>query len=160
MITASSATISYGDAVPGITPIYSGLGSVRPRRPRPRPVRTTATSTSPVGTYPTTCSGAVHGTSTINYVDGTITIEPARVHGDGLQRDTALRRLTRPAITATYSGLVNGDTAPATPPTCSTDGDVVEPRRLLPSTCSGAADPNYTFTYVDGSVTVDAGATS
>ena len=67
---------------------------------------------------------------------------------------------TVPAITPGYAGFVNGDSAsvadarrrpvrprppardPASPPT-------------YPSSCSGAADPNYTIGYVGGSVTID-----
>ena len=61
-----------------------------------------------------------------------------------------------PAITPTYGGLVNGDTAPDTAPTCSTTATSSSPAGTYPSTCSGAADDNYTFTYVNGTVTVNA----
>src|SRR5690606_13180617 len=53
-----------------------------------------------------------------------------------------------PAVTPTYNGLVNGDTAPATPPTCSAD------ETTGTTTCTGAVDPNYDITYVDGSLTI------
>ena len=59
-----------------------------------------------------------------------------------------------PAITPTYTGLVNGDVAPATAPTCSTTATPASPVATYPSSCSGAADPSYTFTYTNGSVTV------
>ena len=59
-----------------------------------------------------------------------------------------------PAITASYAGFVNGDVAPATPPTCSTVATSASPVGSYASTCSGADDPNYTFSYVDGSVSV------
>ena len=62
-----------------------------------------------------------------------------------------------PEITASYSGLVNGDVAPATAPTCSTTATSASAAGTYPSTCAGAADPNYTFTAVDGTVTVEAG---
>ena len=78
-ITASSSTISYGDAVPAITPWYSGLPGGQLQTATPATCTTTATSTSPAGTYPTSCAGAVNGSSTITYVNGTITIEPAQV---------------------------------------------------------------------------------
>jgi hypothetical protein len=64
---------------------------------------------------------------------------------------------TPPAITPSYSGFVNGDTpatALTTPPTCSTTATSASPVGTYPSTCSGALAPNYTITYVPGTVTV------
>ena len=61
-----------------------------------------------------------------------------------------------PAITACYSGFVNGDTAPPSPPSRrARPRPRLEPGRQLRTSCSGAADPNYTFSYVVGSVQVD-----
>ena len=56
-----------------------------------------------------------------------------------------------PTITPSYSGFVNGDTAASltTPPTCSTAATSSSPVGSYPSSCSGAADPNYTFSYVE-----------
>ena len=48
----------------------------------------------------------------------------------------------------------NGETAPAVLPTCSTTATSSSPAGDYPSSCSGASDPNYTFTYVDGTVGV------
>ena len=64
-----------------------------------------------------------------------------------------------PTITPSYAGFVNGDTASSltTQPTCSTHGHQLEPGRRAPrypSSCCGAADPNYTIVPVNGSVTV------
>ncbi|HEY5112455.1 MAG TPA: MBG domain-containing protein, partial [Acidimicrobiales bacterium] len=58
------------------------------------------------------------------------------------------------AITSSYSGLVNGDLAPATLPTCSTAATASSSVGSYATTCSGAADPNYTISYVDGSEVV------
>ena len=59
-----------------------------------------------------------------------------------------------PEITPTYTGLVNDDVAPATAPTCSTTATAASSVATYPSSCSGAADPSYTFSYTNGSVTV------
>jgi FtsP/CotA-like multicopper oxidase with cupredoxin domain len=59
-----------------------------------------------------------------------------------------------PAITPLYTGLVNGNLAPATPPTCSTTATSTSVPAVYPSSCSGAADPNYTISYVAGTVTI------
>ncbi|MGA9076777.1 MAG: MBG domain-containing protein [Acidimicrobiales bacterium] len=65
---------------------------------------------------------------------------------------------TVPAITPSYSGFVNGDTATSltTAPTCSTTATNSSPAGPYPSSCSGAVDPNYTITYVPGTLTVNA----
>ena len=61
-----------------------------------------------------------------------------------------------PAITPSYSGFVNNETAAtlSTQATCT-----VAPNSSAvgthPTTCSGAADPNYSFTYVPGTLTVN-----
>ena len=154
VITASSATISYGDEIPAVTPSYTGLSAGETETDIPPTCETTATSTSPAGTYPTSCSGAIHGSRTITYTDGTITIEPAHVvvtasngallYGGGV-----------PEITPAYAGLANGEVAPATAPTCSTDATSTSEPGTYASSCSGAEDPNYSFDYVDGSVVVD-----
>jgi hypothetical protein len=67
---------------------------------------------------------------------------------------------TVPTITASYAGLKNGALAPATPPTCSTMATSTSAVGSYASTCAGAADPNYTFSYVAGSVTVAKAATT
>ena len=46
------------------------------------------------------------------------------------------------------------DLAPATAPTCSTTATSSSPAGSYPTTCAGAADPNYTFGYVGGTVTI------
>jgi len=79
-VTASSATVSYGQAPPQITASYNGFvpgDSSSSLTARPT-CSTTATQTSPPGTYPTTCTGAVDvNYSPINYVKGTVTVTPS-----------------------------------------------------------------------------------
>jgi hypothetical protein len=60
-----------------------------------------------------------------------------------------------PAFTFTYSGFVNGETSAVinTQPTCT----VSVPHTAAgtyPIVCSGGADDNYSFTYVNGTLTV------
>jgi hypothetical protein len=63
-----------------------------------------------------------------------------------------------PTITPSYSGFVNGDNAGSlsTAPTCSTTATPSLAVGNYQSSCSGAADPNYTIIYVTGLVTVGA----
>jgi hypothetical protein len=63
---------------------------------------------------------------------------------------------TVPTITASYATFVPGDSVSSltTQPTCSTTATSSSAAGSYPSTCAGAVDPNYTFTYVPGTVTV------
>jgi hypothetical protein len=65
-----------------------------------------------------------------------------------------------PAFTFSYSGFQNGDTAASltTPPTATTTATQFSPVTMsgYPVTPMGAVDPNYTFTYVPGTLTVTA----
>jgi Lamin Tail Domain/NPCBM-associated, NEW3 domain of alpha-galactosidase/Alpha galactosidase A/MBG domain (YGX type)/Alpha galactosidase C-terminal beta sandwich domain len=66
---------------------------------------------------------------------------------------------TVPAITASYSGFVNGDSAASLPiaPTCWTSATSSSPPGTYPTYCSGAADPDYTIdasSYVSGRLTI------
>ena len=65
---------------------------------------------------------------------------------------------TVPTLTPSYSGFVGTDTVASltTRATCTTTATSSSPAGSYPVTCSGAVDPNYTFTYVAGSVTVTA----
>ena len=78
-ITASSPAMTYGGTVPAITPSYSGFaGNDNPSSlSAPPSCSTTATSASPAGTYPSTCSGAEDPNYAISYRHGTVTVKKA-----------------------------------------------------------------------------------
>jgi hypothetical protein len=79
-ITASSGTMTYGGPVPAITPGYSAfvLGQTAATALTTQPTcSTTATSASPVATYPSTCSGAVAPNYAITYAAGTVVVGKA-----------------------------------------------------------------------------------
>jgi hypothetical protein len=61
-----------------------------------------------------------------------------------------------PALTVTYSGLVNNETAAVltTPPVVTTGATVASVAGVYPVMVSGAAAANYSFVYVPGIVTV------
>jgi len=156
-ITASSASMTYGGAVPAIAASYVGFvngdssGSLSPKPA----CSTTATSSSPVGNYPSTCAGAGSTNYTISYTAGTVTVNPAPLTIIA-SSSLMVQGGTPPTITPSYSGFVNGDSASSlTPqPVCSTTASSSSPLGTYPSSCSGASDPNYTISYVPGTVTV------
>jgi|GEM_PF-1304548 len=58
------------------------------------------------------------------------------------------------SLTPSYVGLVNGDLQPAGQASCSSAATQASPAGAYPITCSSAADPNYSISYVDGLLTV------
>ena len=98
--------------------------------------------------------GRCHYYSIRPTVQGTLTIGPAPLTITASSPSMTYGG-TVPAITPSYSGLVNGDTAPATAPTCGTTATSGSPAGTYPTSCSGAADPNYSITYVAGTLTVN-----
>ena len=65
---------------------------------------------------------------------------------------------TPPTVTPTYSGFVNSETPSSltTQPTCSTTATTASSVSGNPysTSCAGAVDPNYSFSYLEGSVTL------
>ena len=157
VITASSATVNYNDAAPTITAGYAGFvnGDTPASLTTAPTCSTTYAQGDNVGSYDTSCSGAVDANYTITYVDGSVTVKPVSLVITASSA-TVNYNDAAPTITAGYAGFVNGDTPASltTAPTCSTtyaQGDNVG---SYDTSCSGAVDANYTITYVDGSVTV------
>ena len=95
VIRASSGTMTYGGSAPTITPSYSGFvnGDDASSLTTAATCSTTATSSSPVGTYPTSCSGAADSNYSISYVTGLVTVEPGAAVDHGLVGVDDLRRL-------------------------------------------------------------------
>lgn len=156
-ITAGSPAMTYGGAVPAITPVYTGFVNGQTSAvvvPAPT-CSTVANSSSPVGTYATTCGGAAAANYAIAYLPGTLTVNPATLTITASSA-TMFVGSAPPVITPSYAGFVNGQTAaivvPA--PACSTSATAASVAGTYPSTCSGAAAPNYTIVYAAGTVTV------
>lgn len=78
-VTAPDATRAQGDANPTFVPNYSGFvyGDTAAGLMTQPTCTTTATSGSPVGTYPVTCTGGVSANYTIAYVPGTLAVVAA-----------------------------------------------------------------------------------
>jgi hypothetical protein len=109
-----------------------------------------------VGAYPTTCAAGT--LASVNYQFATGASSTLEITPRALAITASGGRITAgaalPAITPSYVGLASFDTATATPPTCTTAARSVA--GTYATTCAGAADANYTITYVSGSLVVDA----
>ena len=111
-VTADAKTKVYGAANPAFTYTYSGLVSGDPAATFTGALATTATAGSGVGTYPIT-QGTLAATGnysigTFNGANLTVTAAPLTVSADAKSK---VYGAALPALTYTYSGLVNGDPA-------------------------------------------------
>ncbi len=157
-VTADDQAKTYGDANPTLTITYSGFvnGEDETVLTTAATASTTADATSSVGTYSITASGGVDDNYTFSYTDGTLTVNQAtltvtaddqsKVYGDA-----------NPTLTITYSGFVNGEdeTVLTTAPTASTTANATSSVGTYAITASGGVDDNYTFSYTDGTLTVN-----
>jgi phospholipase C len=161
MVTASSANITYGSSLPAVTPSYSGFvnGDTASSSVTADAVCTsTATGSSPVGTYPTSCSGGrFSGNYTPEYVAGTLTVSSATLTVTASSPDMVYGG-PLPAITPTYTGFVNGDTAANSVNSgavCTSTATGSSPVGTYPTSCSGGSfSGNYTPEYAAGTLTV------
>ncbi len=156
-ITATSTGTTYGAALPSLTVAYAGFvnGDTAASLTSPASLTTTAALGSPAGVYPITAGGAIDPNYSISYVTGALTVSPApltitansmsKIYGAGL-----------PALTASYAGFVNGDTLAnlATPVSLTTTASAGSPAGTYPIGASGASSPNYTVSFVSGSLAV------
>ena len=156
-VTAENSSMQYGDALPTFEATCSGFkngetASVLTTQPT---LSTSATSTSPVGTYAITPSGAAAQNYEMNYVNGTLTIikAPLTVTANSY---TIEQGDPVPAYEATYSGFKNNETASVltTQPTLSCSATSSSAPGAYTITPSGAAAANYSFTYVKGTLTI------
>jgi hypothetical protein len=157
-VTASNDSMTYGGNLPALSVTYSGFvngenASVLVSQPTDS---TSATSGSPVGVYPITATGAADSNYSFTYVPGTLTINPAPLKVTA-SSDSIIYGGTLPALSVNYSGFVNGENASilAKQPTDSTSATSGSPVGVYPITATGAADSNYSFTYVPGTLTIN-----
>ncbi|MFM7246825.1 MAG: MBG domain-containing protein, partial [Actinomycetota bacterium] len=161
VITASSPSVTYGDAVPTVTPSYTLVNSETSTALSTQPTCSTAYApTSAFGTAPSTsCSGAVAANYSFTYTNGSVAIAKKGVmitassitpnYGDAA-----------PTVTASYDGFVNGQTQATagvmtTLPTCTTTFSSSTTVAAGGTTsCSGAVAGNYSFSYTAGTATV------
>ncbi|HKB14235.1 MAG TPA: MBG domain-containing protein, partial [Vicinamibacterales bacterium] len=156
-VTANDQTRPYGAANPPLTVSYSGFvnGDTAAGLTTPPTVSSPATAASAVGTYAITASGAVSANYTIAYVGGTLTVTPAAltITADSKSR---VYGAANPPFTVSYAGFVNGDTAAAltAAPTVSSTATASSAAGAYPITVAGATAPNYSISYVNGTLTV------
>jgi hypothetical protein len=155
-ITANNPQMTYGGSLPPLNWTANFVNGDTAAGLTTAPHCSTVAATSSAGTYDITCTGAVDPNYTIGYAKGKLTVNPAQLQ-IAASSATMLLHGVVPVITASYSGLVNGDSATSlsTPPTCTTTATSSSPAGMYPTTCSGAVDANYAISYMPGTLTVN-----
>ena len=138
-ITADNKSMTYGDDVPALT--YTSTGAALSGTPT---LSTTATKTSPVGSYPIKVEKGTVTNNNVTYVDGTLTITKAPLTV-GVQNVTITEGDVIPTFTLTYSGFRNGDTE-NTAFTTKPEGDVIPTFTLTYSGFRNGDTENTAFT--------------
>jgi gliding motility-associated-like protein len=156
-VTVQNQDKVYGNANPALTVSYNGFvnDDTQAGLTSKATASTTATTASGVGTYPITASGAAMPGYTIAYIPGVLTVNKAIVNVTAEDKSRNYG-LANPPLTVTYSGFVNGDT-PASltnQAIASTNATTASAPGKYAIIASGAASPNYTFTYSSGTFTV------
>ena len=149
-ITADNKTMTYGDEVPTLT--YKSSGATLNGTPK---LSTTATKTSPVGTYPIRVEKGTVTNEQVTCVDGTLTIGKAPLT---IKAGTYTKKQgdAMPDFVLTYEGLKNNETSEVLTkqPTVSCDATESSIPGEYTITVTGAESQNYDITYVSGRLIV------
>ncbi|MBV8391364.1 MAG: gliding motility-associated C-terminal domain-containing protein, partial [Mucilaginibacter sp.] len=138
--------LQYGETIGGVTMTFGAA----------------AATTTPVGTYTgqVTVSNATGGTFkpanyNITYVTGAIVVNKKTLTITANNKSKT-QGTANPSLTVSYSGFVNGESSSVftSQPAANTTATISSPAGNYPITASGAAANNYSFTYVQGTLTV------
>ncbi len=156
-VTANAAGKIYGDANPPFSVAYAGFqGSDDANSLTTQPTATTtATITTPVGTYAITPGGGVAINYAFTYLTGTLTISmaPLTVTADNQSRTYGA---ANPPLAVSYTGFKGSDNATSlsVQPIAATTATVLSPIGNYLISVSGGTSNNYTLAYVSGTLTV------
>jgi len=159
-VTANSQTMAYGGPLPAMTIQYSGfVNGDDSSSLTTRPIdTTTATSSSPVGTYPIVPGGGVAQNYSFNYVNGVLDVRQAMltIRPDSATSAYGAAVVPDSLLTVTYSGFVHGDNAGSLtrPPVVNNSATAGAGAGGYGLTASGAVDSNYLIQYDTGVYTI------
>uniref|UniRef100_UPI003BF851D9 tandem-95 repeat protein n=1 Tax=Rubrolithibacter danxiaensis TaxID=3390805 RepID=UPI003BF851D9 len=156
-VTADDQSRTYGSANPALTVSYSGFvnGDTATDLTTPPTATTAATTGSAAGTYAITAAGGVSSNYDFTYTAGTLTIGKATLAVTAEDKSRTYGS-ANPALTVSYTGFVNGDTATdlTTAPTATTAATTGSAAGTYAITAAGGASANYDFTYTAGTLTI------
>jgi hypothetical protein len=150
-VTAASASRTYGTANPSFS--ASATGAVNGDT-FSFAETTTATATSPVGSYPIVpvATGANLGNYTVVYDNGTLTVGQATLTVTAASASRTYGT-ANPSFSASAAGAVNGDTFSFTETTTATPASPVGSYAIVP-VATGTNLADYTVVYDNGTLTV------
>jgi gliding motility-associated-like protein len=155
--TADNKQKFYGDENPENTITYTGfVNGDGPTSITEPGASTTATTTSPLGDYPIVLTGGSATNYTLTLQPGTLSIIPALLTVTA-ENKARTYGASNPPLTLSYSGFTSGhsiadlDVVPVVS-TMATTGSAAGTYAI---NVSGGVDPNYTFAYAPGTLTVD-----
>ncbi|MGY5352331.1 Calx-beta domain-containing protein [Wenyingzhuangia sp. IMCC45533] len=157
MVTAKDKTKVYGDSNPVLEIDYAGFvnGDTEAVLDTQPTASTTATVTSPVGTYNIALSEEMDNNYNLLEVLGSLTITKATltVTADDMSK---VYGEVNPSFTINYRGFVNTDTDSDldTKPTASSAATILSPVGVYNIVVSDETDNNYNIVTVAGNLTV------
>ncbi|WP_207422857.1 MBG domain-containing protein [Desertivirga brevis] len=156
-VTVNNQTKTYGALNPSLTVTYSGLVNGETTL-NPAPTVTTAvTAATGIGSYDITAIGTAVNYN-VTYVKGTLTVTKAAltITADNKEK---IQGIAVPALTASYSGFVNGEDKSVllTQPVLHTDVVAMTGQGDYPINLSGATAANYAITHIPGILKVKPG---
>jgi len=160
-ITADNQTMVYGTGLPAFTVTPTGLigSDTLPSLGFVQICTTTATASSPVGSYPIDCSASTLNAPNyiVTYVAGTLQITPATASVTPNAASKTYGQVD-PVLTGTLNGflLTDGVTATYT----RTAGEAVGSYTITATVAPASALGNYTITYNTGIFTITPAAAS
>ncbi|MDR3733991.1 MAG: MBG domain-containing protein [Acidobacteriaceae bacterium] len=162
-VTAQNASMVYAStALPSFTANYSGfIGSDTASVVTGTPsFSTTATSASPVGTYPITPTAGTLAAAnyTFVFVAGTLTVTPSTLNITPANASRAYGA-ANPSFTGVVTGLHNSDVVTVTYSSTATATSAVGTYPIT-AVISGTASANYTAQVTAGTLTVSQAGTS
>jgi hypothetical protein len=153
-VTAASVSRLYGSP----NPVFTGsIVGIKNGDNITATYATTATQSSPVGTYPIVPTlldpDNKLGNYTVTSTNGVLTINPTPLTITA-QDATKVLNSPNPSFTASYSGFVLGEgpSVLSGTLTCTTTAVLNSPVGSYPITCSGQTSTNYAITYVAGTL--------
>jgi len=156
-VTAADRSRAYGAANPGFTLDFAGwVGDDDSGDLTALPTAScTATATSNVGNYEIVPAGGSDANYTFTYVKGTLTIAKASLTATAQDTSRPYGQ-ANPALTLSYAGFANGETAGVldAAPAAATTAVPDSPPGAYVITLSGGSDNNYEFVLVSGTLTV------
>jgi len=155
-VTATNTSKLYGAALPSLTFTATGLVNGDTNAALTGALATTATASSVVGTYPITQGTLADPNYTITFTAGVLTVTPAALLVAGVNVGK-IYGAALPALTYTYSGLVNGDTSSVFSGSLTTTATASSSVGAYPiNKGTLAAGSNYTISYTVATLNVTA----